>query len=124
MYRIRAVGEHGLLTVRLNLAVLSPTGLQTTLFRIITPVLQHDPNQHLLNHVEWWRCYYHWMRPHQMLREPVPGEKHRHRDRTPAMVLGLTDHLWTVEEILRTPVLTPLARSDPAHLATRAALVA
>ena len=81
-------------------------------------------DQHLLNHVEWWRYYYHWIRPHQMLCEPVPGEKHRRRDRTPAMALGLTDHLWTVEEILRTPVLTPLARSDPAHLATRAALAA
>lgn len=37
------MGEHGFLTVRLNLAALSPVGLQTTLFRIITPVLQYDP---------------------------------------------------------------------------------
>jgi len=39
---------------------------------------------------------------------------------TPAMALGLTDHIWTVEELLRTPVLTRLARSDPASLANRA----
>jgi transposase InsO family protein len=58
---------------------------------------------HLLNHVEWWRGYYHWICPHQTLREPVPGENRRQRDRTPAMALGLTDHIWTVEELLRTP---------------------
>jgi transposase InsO family protein len=24
---------------------------------------------HLLYHVEWWRCYYHFIRPHETLRE-------------------------------------------------------
>lgn len=103
---------------RVNLTIRQGVSLLT---RRTWSLAQTD--QHLLNHVEWWRCYYHWIRPHQMLREPVPGEIHRHRDRTPAMVLGLTDHLWTVEEISRTPVLTPLARS-PAHLVDRAALAA
>jgi hypothetical protein len=70
-------------------------------------------DHHLLNHVEWWRGYYHWNRPHQTLREPIPGGTHRHRDRTPAMALGLTDHIWTVEELLCIPVLTRLAHSDP-----------
>jgi transposase-like protein len=77
-------------------------------------------NQHLLNHVEWWRGYYHWIRPHQTLREPLPGETRRYRNCTPAMALGLTDHIWTVEELLRTPVLTRLARSDPSSPAHRA----
>jgi hypothetical protein len=77
-------------------------------------------DQHLLNHVEWWRGYYHWIRPHQTLREPIPGETRRYRNRTPAMALGLTDHIWTVEELLRTPVLTRLARSDPSSPAPRA----
>jgi hypothetical protein len=77
-------------------------------------------DQHLLNHVEGWRGYYHWIRPHQALREPIPGEKRRHCDRIPAMALGLTDHIWSVEELLRTPILTRLARSDPASLAHRA----
>jgi IS1 family transposase len=66
-------------------------------------------DQHWLNHVEWWRGHYHWIRPHQPLREPVPGEKRRHRDRTPAMALGLTDHIWPIAALLRTPVLTRLA---------------
>jgi IS1 family transposase len=69
---------------------------------------------HLLNHVEWWRADYHWIRPHQTLNVRVSGEKPR--PRTPAMALGLTDHLWTIEEFLHTPLLTPLARSDPARL--------
>jgi len=73
---------------------------------------------HLLNHVEWWRPYYHWIRPHQTLTERVSGEKPR--PRTPAMALGLTDHVWTVEEFLHTPILTPLARSDPVGLLARA----
>jgi hypothetical protein len=77
-------------------------------------------DQHLLHHVEWWRGYYHWIRPHQTLREPIPGETRRYRNRTPAMALGLTDHIWTVEELLRTPVLTRLARSDPSSPAYRA----
>lgn len=46
---------------------------------------------HLLNHVEWWRAYYYWIRPHQTLTERVSGEKPR--PRTPAMALGLTDHV-------------------------------
>jgi transposase InsO family protein len=64
---------------------------------------------HLLYHVEWWRCYYHFIRPHEALRETLPGEKHRYRPRTPAMVLGLTDHIWTVGEILRKPLVIGLA---------------
>src|SRR3712207_7387129 len=50
----------------------------------------------LLAQVEWWRAYYHWVRPHRGLRE-APGT----RPRTPAMALGLTDHRWTVAELDR-----------------------
>jgi len=31
----------------------------------------------LLNHVEGWRAYYHWIRPHQTLTERVSGEQPR-----------------------------------------------
>lgn len=47
-----------------------------------------------------------WLRPHIALRrllpEPVDGRCYERR--TPAMALGLTDHLWTWEEFLRLPV--------------------
>jgi transposase-like protein/IS1 family transposase len=56
-------------------------------------------------HVEWWRCYYHFVRPHEALRQSLPGLHRRYRQRTPAMALGLTDHLWTVGELLRTPLI-------------------
>jgi IS1 family transposase len=59
---------------------------------------------HLLRHVQWWQAYYHLVRTHQALAQPVPGLTHRCRQRTPAMALGLTDHVWTLGEFLRTPL--------------------
>lgn len=43
-----------------------------------------------------------WLRPHRALREgPVEGlEPRLYRQRTPAMAIGLTDHLWSWEEFL------------------------
>ena len=56
----------------------------------------------LLAQVEWWRGYYHWARPHGGLRG-APGTP----PRTPAMALGLTDHRWTVAELLAQPLPVP-----------------
>jgi hypothetical protein len=43
-----------------------------------------------------------WLRPHRALREAQEGlpEGRRDRPRTPAMAIGLTDHIWTWEEFL------------------------
>ena len=49
---------------------------------------------HLLTHVLWWRYYYYFLRPHQSL-----------RGRTPAMALGLTDHVWSIQEFISTPLI-------------------
>jgi hypothetical protein len=38
----------------------------------------------------------------------VPGLKGKYRSRTPAMALAITDQLWTVGDILRTPLI-PIA---------------
>jgi transposase InsO family protein len=65
--------------------------------------------QQLLYHVEWFRLYYHLARPHESLREPLPGLKGKYRDRTPAMALGLTNHVMTVGDILRTPLIPTAA---------------
>ncbi len=56
----------------------------------------------LLAQVAWWRAYYHWVRPHRGLRG-APGAP----PRTPAMALGLTDHRWTVAELLAQPLPVP-----------------
>jgi IS1 family transposase len=68
----------------------------------------------LLAHLEWWRGYYHFVRPHAALRvaltQPIDhGGKHqpqRYRQRTPAMAAGLTRHRWSVTELLAFPVVT------------------
>ena len=43
-----------------------------------------------------------WLRLHRALREAGKGlpEGRRYRPRTPAMTIGLTDHIWTWEEFL------------------------
>ncbi|MCX7609576.1 MAG: hypothetical protein N2049_10215 [Anaerolineales bacterium] len=43
-----------------------------------------------------------WLRPHPALRELADNLPHgrRYRQRTPAMAMGLTDHIWSWEEFL------------------------
>ena len=47
-----------------------------------------------------------WIRSHIALRLPLaaPIDGRRYDRRTPAMALGLPDHLWSWEEFLRLPV--------------------
>ena len=66
----------------------------------------------LLAHVEWWRAYYHFVRPHVALRMALvqPRERggklvaQRYRQRTPAMAAGRTNRRWTVPEVLSYPL--------------------
>jgi hypothetical protein len=46
-----------------------------------------------------------WLRPHPALRQPLPEpiEQRRYVRRTPAMLLGLTDHPWSWVEFLTRP---------------------
>ena len=60
--------------------------------------------RHLLLHCEWFRLYYHLVRPHESLALEVPGLQRRFRSRSPAMALGLTAHLWNVSDLLHHPV--------------------
>jgi hypothetical protein len=48
--------------------------------------------------VDWWRGYYHFLRPHLGLRG-------RARACTPAMAAGLTGHRWTAVEFLGYPCI-------------------
>jgi IS1 family transposase len=66
----------------------------------------------LLAHLEWWRAYYHFVRPHEALRVRLvqPRERggkllaQRYRHRTPAMAVGRTHRRWTTREVLSCPL--------------------
>jgi len=90
------------LTVRHGVAALARRSWATA---------QQSP--HLLAQVEWWRAYYHFVRPHQALRVALaqPRERggrllaQRYRQRTPAMAAGRTHRRWNVREVLAYPLL-------------------
>jgi IS1 family transposase/transposase-like protein len=68
--------------------------------------------QPLLAHLEWWRAYYHFVRPHESLRVRLvqPRERggklvaQRDLQRTPAMAAGKTTRRWTAREVLSCPL--------------------
>lgn len=63
-------------------------------------------------HLEWWRAYYHFVRPHQALRQKLDQPRPRDGRRqaqlfaacTPAMAIGLTQRPWSVLEVLSFPL--------------------
>ncbi len=66
----------------------------------------------LLAHVQWWRAYYHFVRPHASLRVALMQTRERggkrlaqrYRQRTPAMAAGRTSRRWTAREVLSCPL--------------------
>jgi IS1 family transposase len=62
--------------------------------------------------LEWWRAYYHFVRPHASLQVALmqPRERggkrlaRRYRQRTPAMAAGRTKRRWTARELLSCPL--------------------
>jgi len=66
----------------------------------------------LLAHLEWWRVYYHFVRPHESLRVALVQQQERggklaaqrYRQRTPAMAAGRTTRRWTAREVLSCPL--------------------
>jgi IS1 family transposase len=89
------------LTIRHGLAALARRTWATA---------QQSPQ--LLAHLEWWRAYYHFVRPHRALRVALvqPRERggklvaQRYRQRTPAMAAGRTNRRWTAQEVLCHPL--------------------
>jgi hypothetical protein len=57
-----------------------------------------------VEHLEWWRAYYHFVRYHDSLRLEL-GESLRRKGRqTPAMAAGLTQWRWTVGDVISYPL--------------------
>ncbi len=67
----------------------------------------------LLANLEWWRAYYHFVRPHASLRIALVQPRERggnrlaqhYRQRTPAMAAGRTKRRWTAREVLSCPLV-------------------
>ncbi len=108
---LRELGLSG----RLNTAFVERVNLTlrqsvAALMRRTWSTLQEAPR--LLLHLEWWRAYYHFARPHESLRvalaQPIvrggKRQPQRYRQRTPAMAAGLTSRRWTVREVLMLPL--------------------
>jgi IS1 family transposase len=70
------------------------------------------PAPQLLAHLEWWRAYFHFVRPHASLRVALvqPRERggellaQRYRQRTPAMAAGRTNRRWAARVVLCYPL--------------------
>src|SRR5215471_17050680 len=103
------------LSGRLNTAFIERVNLTirhgiAALARRTWATAQQSP--HLFAHLEWWRAYYHFVRPHQSLRIKLvqPRERggkllaQRYRQRTPAMAAGRTHRRWTASEALSCPL--------------------
>jgi transposase InsO family protein len=103
------------LTGRLNTAYIERLNLTVrhgvaALARRTWATSQRSP--HLLANLEWWRAYYHFVRPHESLRVALmqPRERggkllaQRYRQRTPAMAAGRTTRRWTAREVLSYPL--------------------
>jgi IS1 family transposase len=89
------------LTIRRGIAALQRRSWSTT-----------QTQRHLEVHFQWWRAYFHFVRPQGSLRERLATPLRRsgqrrpqaYRKRTPAMAVGVTDHRWTVVEVLSFPL--------------------
>jgi IS1 family transposase len=103
------------LSGRLNTAFIERVNLTirhgiAALARRTWATAQQSPQ--LLAHLEWWRVYDHFVRPHASLRVRLvqPQERggkrlaQRYRQRTPAMAAGKTNRRWSAGEVLCSPL--------------------
>jgi len=103
------------LSGRLNTAFIERVNLTlrqsvAALIRRTWSTMQEAPQ--LLLHLEWWRAYYHFVRPHGSLRVRLSQPRarggkrqpQRYRQRTPAMAAGVTSRRWTVRDLLALPL--------------------
>jgi hypothetical protein len=108
---LRGIGFSG----RLNTAFIERVNLTVrhgvaALARRIWATAQQAPQ--LLAHLEWWRAYYHFVRPHASLRVALVQPRERggkllaqcYRQRTEALAAGRTNRRWTARDVLCSPL--------------------
>ena len=72
--------------------------------RLVRKTLSHSKKQYYLRrHLDLEEAIYNFVRPHSALRVKLrkpAAYRRRWQPRTPAMAAGLTDHIWSLEELL------------------------
>jgi hypothetical protein len=71
--------------------------------RLVRKTLSHSKKAYYLQqHLDLEDAVFNFVRPHLALRValPQPINSRKWQQRTPAMAAGLTDHIWTLEELL------------------------
>jgi len=93
------LGEHTAYVERTNLTSRQMNG------RLVRKTLSFGKQLEMLEaSCAWEDCVYNLTRPVKTLRIEARGGPRRWLPRSPAMAAGLTDHLWTVKELLMTVV--------------------
>ena len=78
--------------------------------RLVRKTLSHSKNSYFLRrHLALEDAIFNFVRPHQALRiaMPQPTLGRKWQQRTPAMAAELTDHIWSLEELLSYRVPPP-----------------
>jgi len=58
--------------------------------------------------IDFFQAWYNFVKPHKSLREHLENDsKRKWKKRTPAMAEGLTNHIWSLEELLTFKVPIP-----------------
>lgn len=89
------MGEHTVYIERTHLASRQMNG------RLVRKTLSYFKQVEMLEATSAWEDWvYNLTRPVKTLRVEVPNGLRRWQPRSPAMVAGLTDHIWTIKELL------------------------
>ena len=118
IYTLMQWGERQAMTLALQAMALSGQiqtafveRLNLTLRQLVAPLRRKtwslaNDKVHLLNHVEWVRCFYHFARPHMSLKVALANG--RTGLQTPAMAASVIDRKLAVRDILLTPMYPSL----------------
>jgi IS1 transposase len=72
--------------------------------RLVRKTLSFSKKVHYLRrHIALEDAVYNFVKPHRSLRQPTHDSQNKRRkweQRTPAMAAGLTDYIWSIEELL------------------------
>lgn len=94
--------------VGLNTAYVERTNLTSRQMngRMVRKTLSFSKEEMMLKaSCAWEDCVYNLTRSVKSLRIEINNEPKQWKSRSPAMAAGLTDHLWTIEELMRTVVV-------------------